>query len=93
MKTPFGLTERQTVRSTVLQGETWASLIASVQVDSIAKECKNAGYYYKYKNSLSLTSLGLVDDFLGLTEANYQAQQLNALFNVKTAKKITKILT
>ena len=75
VKTPFGLTERQTVRSTVLQGETWASLIASVQVDSIAKEYKNAGYYYKYKNCVPLTSLGLVDIFGGLTEVNYKSQQ------------------
>ena len=29
IKSPFGLTERQTVKSTVLQGETWASLLAS----------------------------------------------------------------
>ena len=31
--------------------------------------------------------LGLVDDTIGVTEAGYKAQQMNAYFNVKTAEK------
>ena len=68
VKTPYGLTERQTVSSTVLQGDTWASLLASVQVDSILKECTNAGYSYMYQNTLPLSNLGLVDDIIEITE-------------------------
>ena len=87
VKTPYGLSEIQTVHSTVLQGDTWASLLASVQVDSIAKECKAAGYGYMFKNELQVSNLGLVDDFLGIAEANYHAQQINSIFNIRTAKK------
>ena len=31
--------------------------------------------------------LGLVDDIVGITEAGFKAQQLNALINIKTAEK------
>ena len=44
VKTPGGLSERQLLKNSVLQGDTWGSLLASVQVDSIAKECIGAGH-------------------------------------------------
>ena len=75
------------LRNIVLQGDTWGSLLASVQVDSIAKECHDAGYGYLYKGVLPISMLGLVDDTIGVTEAGYKAQQMNAYFNVKTAEK------
>ena len=45
------------------------------------------GYFYQYKNILPVGFLGLVDDVVGITEAGYKAQQLNAFFNIKTAEK------
>ena len=87
VKTPHGLSDRQTVKNIVLQGDTWGSMLASVQVDKIGQECMAAGYFYLYKNVLPVGFLGLVDDTVGITEAGYQAQQLNALMNVKTAEK------
>ena len=87
IKTPSGLTERQTVTNSVLQGDTWGSILASVQVDSIAKECVAEGHTYKYKNKLDVGFLGLVDDIVGVTEAGYKAQKLNAFINLKTAEK------
>ena len=35
VNTPYGITDRETVKNSVLQGETWSSLLASAQVDSI----------------------------------------------------------
>ena len=87
VKTPTGLTERQDLHDTVLQGDTWGSLLASVQVDSIGQECMKSGYFYKYKNKLPIGFLGLVDDIVGITEVGYKSQQLNALINLKTAEK------
>ena len=43
VKTPGGLTDRQVVENSVLQGDTFGSLLASVQVDSIAKEVAKTG--------------------------------------------------
>ena len=87
VKTTNGLTERQVLKDIVLQGDTWGSLLASVQVDSIGKECQEAGYGYLYMDSLPISMLGLVDDLVGVTEAGYQAQQMNTFMNIKTAEK------
>ena len=38
VKTPSGLTERQTIKNCALLGNTFGSILASVQVDSIGKE-------------------------------------------------------
>ena len=87
VKTPSGLTERQIIRNCVLQGDTFGSILASVQVDSIGKECVAAGHTYLYKDELSLGFLGLVDDIIGVTEAGVKAQNMNTFINLKTAEK------
>ena len=83
----MGLTERQIIRNCVLQGDTFGSILASVQVDSIGKECVAAGHTYLYKDKLSLGFLGLVDDIIGVTEAGVKAQKMNTFINLKTAEK------
>ena len=88
VRTSYGLTDRQTVESTVLQGDTWASLLASVQVDSIVRESENVGLFYSYKDSLSISNLGLVDDILGVTEAGCKAQMMNSFINIKRSKNL-----
>ena len=87
VKTPHGLSARQNVSDIVLQGDTFGSVLASVQVDKIGQDCIDAGYYYLYKNVLPVGFLGLVDDIVGVTEAGFKAQELNAYINVKTAEK------
>ena len=87
VKTPAGLTDRQTVHDSVLQGDTWGSILASVQVDSIGKACMEARYFYNYKDKLPVGFLGLVDDIVGITGVGHKAQQLNNLINLKTAGK------
>ena len=87
VKTPHGLTDRQVLRNIVLQGDTWGSILASVQVDNIGKECLEEGHGYIYKDSLTVGFLGLVDDIIGVSEDGMKAQMLNAFINVKTAEK------
>ena len=87
VKTANGLTERQLITDTVLQGDTWGSILASVQVDKIGQDCTAAGYSYLYKNILPVGFLGLVDDIVGITEAGYMAQQLIAAIDGRTAEK------
>ena len=87
VNTPGGLTERQTLKNLVLQGDTWGSILASVQVDSIGKNIEKAGLGYLYKGKLSVSLLGLVDDMIGISEAGYKSHQLNAIMNVRTAEK------
>ena len=87
VKTPSGLTDGQIVKNIVLQGDTFGSILASVQVDSIGKDCMKEGFGYLYKNSLEVSFLGLVDDIIGVTEVGVKAQMLNAFMNIKTAEK------
>ena len=87
IKTPGGLTDRQTIENCLLQGDTWSSILASVQVDSIGKAVEDAGIGYLYKSKLPITMLGLVDDVVGVAEAGYKAHQLNVILNVKTSEK------
>ena len=41
IKTPNGLTNRQSVHDIVLQGDKFGSLLASVQVDKIGQQCRS----------------------------------------------------
>ena len=87
VNTPSGLTERQTLKNVVLQGDTWSSLLASIQVDNICKDIVSSGYGYRYKDVLPVSLLALVDDMIGVTYAGHRAQQMNVALNVKTAEK------
>ena len=87
VNTPDGLTDRQQLSNVVLQGDTWGSLLASIQVDNICKDVVNSGYVYKYKDVLPVSMLALVDDMVGITYAGYRAHQMNTAINVKTAEK------
>ena len=87
VNTPSGISERQKITDTVLQGDTFSSLLASVQVDSIGKDCSKSGYGYNYMEKLPIGILGLVDDTIAVTEVGYKAQIMNAFMNIKTAEK------
>ena len=87
IKTPGGLTDRQKITNSVLQGDTWGPMLASLQVEKIGKSVEEAGIGYQYKNELPISMLGLVDDVVGVTEAGFKAQQLNVILNVKTSEK------
>ena len=87
VKTAGGLTDRQVLKNCVLQGDTFGSILASVQVDAISKDVEEADLGYTYKESLSVSTLGLVDDIIGVTEVGYKAKQMNVILNVKSVEK------
>ena len=82
VNTQNGQTHRQVIENSVLQGDTWGSLLASVQVEKMAQECVDEGYYYRYKDELAVGILGLVDDTIGITEAGHKAHMMNDFINV-----------
>ena len=73
----------------VMQGDTLASTMASVQCDSFGKELleEEVSFLYHYKGHVPVGILGQIDDLIGITEAGYKAQQMNSYLNVKTANK------
>ena len=66
-------------------GDTWGSILASNQVDTIGKECVSEGFTYLYKEILPIGFLGLVDDVIGITEAGLDAQKINAFITGEKA--------
>ena len=87
VKTHGGLTKRQTINNSVLQGDTFGSLLASVQADTIAKDVEMADIGFKYKEELPISILGLVDDLIGVSEVGFKAQLMNNILNLKSAEK------
>ena len=74
-------------KDVVLQGDTFGSILASVQVNNICKKVESSGYGYMYKDILPISILALVDDMIGVTKVGFKAQQMNAVINAKTAEK------
>ena len=63
VQTPHGPTERVIIEKIVMQGETFAPLECSVQVDTIGKECiKEEKFLYYYKDEIPVPPLAMVDD-------------------------------
>ena len=87
VKTPGGLTDRQTLENIVLQGDTWGPLLASVQVDNIAKHVEKANLGIHCKGSLPISLLGLMDDVIGIAEVGMKSHQMNVILNLKSAEK------
>ena len=87
VNTPYGNTEEQTITNSVLQGDTWGTNLASVQVDSIARRAEEANLSYLYKEAIPHGMLGMVDDVLAVTEAGWKAQEMNTFMNKNQLKK------
>ena len=87
VNTRNGLTDRQTLKNVVLQGDIFGSILASIQVDKICKEVETMGHGYLYKNTLPITMLAMVDDMVGVTEVGFKAHKMNTAINIKTAEK------
>ena len=72
-----------------MHGDTWAPAMAFAQMDSFGKGMilDNPSYMYKFKGEVPIPLLGQVDDLLGVSEAGFKSEPLNAFVNVKTADK------
>ena len=86
VKTDFGPTDKKVINSSVLQGNTWGTAFASVQADNLVKDV-DTSIKYKYKDLVDISCLGMVDDILGVAEAGYKSQELNAYINIQSALK------
>ena len=89
VKTPAGLSEEMTFKKLVLQGDTWGPTMAANQVDTIGKQLlvEQPQFLYKYKGHVPIGILGMIDDIVGVSEHGFNATQLNAFINIKTAEK------
>ena len=85
VKTPFGLTKRETVNKIVLQGEVFGPVQCSVQVDTFGKECLSENkLLYTYKEKVKVPALAMVDDLACVTQSGVDTVEMNAFINTKT---------
>ena len=98
VNTPYGQTETTVLPAVVAQGDLMAPLEASVQVDNIAKtqikdeyereQKEGSTILYKYKDTVSIPILGMMDGTVTVTESGYKTELMNAHIVTHTANKV-----
>ena len=89
MKTPWGsTTERVTLENIEMQGTVPAPLKASVQLDTLGKECyENMEGIFKYKDCINIPPLIMIDDVLAISECGIESVKMNAIIQSKIETK------
>ena len=84
VKTPVGKTEQGSIKHAIIQGDVYAPLMCSKQVDTFGKEClEERKYLYKYKGVVEIPPLGMVDDLICISECGHKASMINSFMNFK----------
>ena len=79
IKTPSGMTEREVINNIIMQGTVFDSLICSAVMDKLAKVFyKDENLLYKYKNTVNIPVLGMVDDVLSVSKCSSASVISNA---------------
>ena len=90
IKTSSGLTERDIIENTIMQGTVFGSLICTTVMDKLAKIFYNTeNLLYKYKNDVDIPVLGMVDDVLNVTKCSNQSVMSNA--TITTFMELNKL--
>ena len=88
VKTPVGTTERFHVNRIEMQGTKFANIKCSIQMDTLGKECYNSGEgLFRYKNSVNIPPLGMIDDIASFALSGSKAIITNAIINSKIESK------
>ena len=79
VNTPHGKTDPIIIPSLVAQGDLFSPLMAAVQVDSMARKLEEedsarveggeSGLLFRYKGTVPIPSLGLMDDNITVSDA------------------------
>ena len=91
VKTPHGISKRISIHNVVMQGTVWGSLFCTTSMDELGKIAyENEDILYKYKNTVSIPSLGMVDDVLSIQKCSMDSVRANAVINAFIeSKKLT----
>ena len=89
VKTPWGsYTERITLEKLEMQGTVPAPLKASVQLDTLGKECiENNEGLFKYKECIKITPLIMIDDVLAISNCGKDTVKMSAIIHSKIDTK------
>ena len=71
-----------------MQGTVPAPLKASVQLDTLGKECtENGEGFFKYKDCVNITPLLMIDDVLAISACGNDSVKTNAIIHSKVDTK------
>ena len=88
VKTPVGKTDQTSIKDVVIQGDVFAPLLCSKQIDRFGKECLEANKYtYLYKVKVKIPPLAMVDDIFAISECGFKSTMVNSFLNCKTSTK------
>ena len=88
VRTPVGKTNRKDLFNVITQGDVFAPILCSNQVDTFGKECLEQNKYnYSYKGEVDIPPLGMVDDLICVTECGPSSSMMNGYINCKTNSK------
>ena len=91
IKTPYGMTKRRNIRNIIMQGTVWGSMFCTATMDKLGKKkYENAEMLYKYKDSVGVPVLEMVDDIADIQKCGTNAVKANAIVNTFVEhKKLT----
>ena len=79
VKTPVGITRRESIFNVITQGDVFGPILCSNQVDTFGKECLEEGKYnYTYKGEEEIPPRGMVDELLCISECGHKTAMVNA---------------
>ena len=82
IKTATGLTDREIITNLIMQGTVFGCLICTTVMDKLAKIFyNNKALLYKYKNTVNVPILGMVDDVLCVARCSSEAVKCNDTIN------------
>ena len=82
IKTSIGITERVNITNLIMQGTVFGSLICTAVMDKLARIFYNdSQLFYKYKGTVDVPVLGMVDDVLNVASCSEQVVLSNCTIN------------
>ena len=94
INTPVGQTSRINLPQIVQQGGVWGPMQCSVSIDKIGRECtQKREHIYKYKDKISIITLAMIDDLLGIAPCGLESLALNTFINTQIEMKKLKFHT
>ena len=92
VKTTNGITQRETISNIIMQGTVWGGMFCTTSMDKLAKlQYENPDMLYRYKGSVGVPVLEMVDDILDVKKCGKNAVTSNALVNTFVEHKKLKM--
>ena len=85
IKTPVGISKKQSIKSIVMQGETLSSILCTCTIDTISNECDIENY--KYRDSVGVPKLGFVDDLVDIQPCGDETKNMNNYTDLEISKR------